>query len=229
MRYPRTKLHTLNRTLCASAVAAAFTFAGAAWSAQGDTPEGWSKMREQVVGADDVLAADVTNGVHHVGEVSELVLTSDGSAVQYVLYEVPYPFRVFGSESGFTTFDGIDLRAAAGADISVEFADTDAHSAPEELRVSASEADHRLVSEMLGDPLHFSDGETRTITDLLVDRDTGAVTHFVVDMEAQSLLDTDRRSIPADRVDIDAGGTVTASTDIRGVDEITQQYDPGLL
>lgn len=48
-------------------------------------------------------------------------------------------------------------------------------------------------------------------------------------MEAQSLFDMDRRSIPADRVDIDAGGTVTASTDIRGVDEITQQYDPGLL
>lgn len=229
MHYPRTTSHTLNRTLCASAVAAALTFAGAAWGAQGDTPEDWSKMREQVVGADDILAADVTSGIRQVGKVNELVLTPDGSAVQYVLYEVPYPYRTFGGEAGFTTFDGIDLRAAGGADVGVHFTGTESHSAPEQLRLSASEADHRLVSEMLGDPLHFSDGETRTITDLLVDRDTGVVTHFVVDMEAQSLFDMDRRSIPADMVEIDAGGTVTASTDIRGVDEITQQYDPGLL
>lgn len=229
MRYRDMTLTTLHRTLCASAAAAALTLSGAAWGAQGDTPEHWSKMREQVVGADDILGGDVTSGVRQIGEVTELVLTPDGSAVQYVLYEVPYPFRVFGGERGFAAFEGIDFRAAAGADVGVHFVDAGSHRAPEELRLSASEADHRLVSELLGDPLHFSDGETRTITDVLVDRETSTLTHFVVDMEAQSLFDMDRRSIPADMVEINKGGTVTASMRISGVDEILQQYDPGLL
>lgn len=214
---------TIERAFYVSAVAVALPLAASAnW-------DEWSEMQEEVVSAKHLLSADVTSGMSPVGNVTDLVLTSDGTAVQYILYEVPYPYSFYGAEDGFSTFEGVELESGATARLQVRFAGEESARAPEELELTADEADHRLVSNVLGERLEFENDETREIDDLLIERETGAITHFVVEMNAEALFDVDERTIPADRVSIGEEGSIAASMDIRGVEEIAQEYDPAFL
>lgn len=214
-----------SHVLGASAALLALPLADLAAAADWDS---WSAMNEEVVSAKDVLSADVTNLLNPVGQVSDLVLNPSGTQIQYVLFEVPYPYSFYGAEDGFATFDGIDFEVGGALTLNVQLTGEEPQG-PEELTLTASEADHRLLSNIIGEPLQFSDDETRRIRDVLVDRDTGALTHYVVDMDADSLFDVDRRTLPADMVSIDEDGAVVASTDVAGVDQVDQEFDPAFL
>lgn len=200
--------------------------AAAAGGESGD----YSKMQEEVVSADDLLSAGVANGLHPIGSVTELVTNADVTALQYILYDVPYPYGFYAEgERGFTTFGTVRFEPTSGHGLTVRLVDADAGQAPEQLQLEASEADHRLVSELLGEHMQFSDGEARQVTDILFERSTGEIAFFVVDMDAESLFDLDRRTIPADIVSVNDSGAISADTNIKGVDEITQKYSEELL
>lgn len=216
---------TVRGALGVSAMSMALALTAAAQAGQ----KSWTQMRGEVVSAEDVLSADVTNGVAHVSEVRELVLSSDGSRVQYVLYEVPYPYQPFDGRDGFTTFERLDFAPGRGAGVDVRFADEAAHRAPDQLTLTAGEADHRLVSNVLSQPMYFSDDETREIVDVLIDRETGELTHYVVEMEQTSLFNRELRAIPADSVEIDEAGGVHATIGVGGVAQVAQPYDESFL
>ncbi len=188
----------------------------------------WGDMREQVVSADEMLAADVSNGINPVGTVTDLVLSADGSRVEYVMLEVPYPYAVYGGENGFVGFDRVDFQhRGLGLDMDVVIDRDEPVSAPDELRLTGAEADNRLVSRLLAEPMRFSSEESREITDILIDRESGMITHWVVEMAEDALFSTDRRAIPADEISVEEGAPSTR-IEVATLDDL-QEYDSRFL
>lgn len=101
-------------------------------------------------------------------------------------------------------------------------------SAPEEFELTAAEADRRLVSRLIGERLHFPNEASREIEDMLIDRQTGAVTHWIVDMEDDSLFSAERRAIPVDRISIEEDEDLSTQIDLATLDDL-QEYDPNFL
>ncbi|HEX5418477.1 MAG TPA: hypothetical protein VFY39_00625 [Gammaproteobacteria bacterium] len=92
---------------------------------------------------------------------------------------------------------------------------------------SASQAANRLVSRLLGSQLYFSGVGSRQIKDILIDRQSGKVMYYVVDMEPDSLFDAQPRTIPADKVSIDKA-RVSTSIDFQAVDNL-QKFNAAFL
>ncbi|MBN1239106.1 MAG: hypothetical protein JXB36_11425 [Gammaproteobacteria bacterium] len=204
--------------------------AGTAVHAQEDqgSLDEWSEMRGEVVGAEELLGADVSNGLNPVGTVTDLVLSADGSRVEYVLYETPYPWSFYGAEDGFATFDNVTIEHGASLDVDLVLNDAEAAQAPEELELTSDQARQRLVSRLIGEPMHFSGETEREIETLLIDRDTGAVTHYVVETDPDTLFRTARRTVPADSVTVDEEGVISASMQLAELEDV-QEYDSTLL
>jgi hypothetical protein len=190
--------------------------------------ESWAKMRGELVEANELLSADVTNGLNPVGQVTDLVLTPDHEQVQYILYETPYPYSFYGAEDGFARYDGVEFQSGAVFDTTLRLEAQDAAGAPQDLRLTRDQARERLVSRLIGSAMVFADDASREIDDILIDRDTGAVIHYVVETDANSIFRAERRTVPADRVTIADDGQVSAALRLRELADV-QTYDPALL
>jgi hypothetical protein len=190
--------------------------------------ESWSKLKGELVEANELLSADVTNGFNPVGQVTDLILTPDHRQVQYVLYETPYPWSLWGAADGFARYEGLEIENGPAFDTTLRLEADDAAGAPEQLELTRDQARERLVSRVIGSPMVFTDDATREIEDILLDRDTGAVIHYVIETDEDSVFRTARRTVPAARVSIADDGRVTAALRLREVDE-AQIYDPALL
>ena len=191
--------------------------------------EAWAKMRGELISAEELLNAEVGNGLHPVGEVADLVMTRDGAQVQYILYKTPYPYTLVGGIDGFARYDGAEFDQGF-SDLTVRLEAEDSASAPEELTLTREQARRRLVSSLIGEPMLFVGNDARQIEDLLIDKDTGAVIHYVVETEDanSSLFDSERRTVPAARVRIEEDGDVVAALEISELPHV-QLYDPALL
>ncbi|MBN1240119.1 MAG: hypothetical protein JXB36_16565 [Gammaproteobacteria bacterium] len=187
----------------------------------------WGEMREQVVGAEELLEGDVSNGLNPVASVSNLLLSEDGSRIEYVMMEVPFPYTVYGGMDGFVAFDRVDVQGEAGLETDLVIDRDEPISPPEELRLSATEANNRLVSRLIDQRMHFPGQGTRQITDMLIDRKTGVITHWVVEMAEDALFSTERRAIPASEISIDEG-VPTAQIEVATLDEL-QQFESQFL
>ena len=190
------------------------------------TLEDWKSMRGEVVSAQDILAADVTNLGDPAGRVTDLVLSSNGESVQYILYEGRFPYSLFGGGDGFVAFDGVTFDQSW--DLTVRFEPGTVPSAPERLTLTADQSDHRLVSRLIDEPLQFADGSTRQLEDILIDKDTGAVTHYVVETDPDSVFRTERRTVPAAEVMIADDGEVSSTLRLAEL-QGSQVYDRELL
>lgn len=190
--------------------------------------ESWAQMEGEVLRAEEMLEGDVTNGLNPIGAVSDLVLSQDGSRVEYILYEVPYPYSFYGSEDGFTTFEGVDIFKDAALELEVRLPIEARPQAPEELRLTAAEAQQRLVSRILGERLYFTEDTSRRIEDLLIDRESGEVLHYVIEADPEAIFSANRRTVPADQISIDEEGRITAEIQLAGLDDV-QEYDSELL
>lgn len=196
-------------------------------SQQSQTHVDWKKMDEKLISADEVLSGDVTNGFNPVGNVRDLVLNPEGGAVEYILYDVPYPYGIYGATDGFVSFDNVALERSAGLNLNVRF-DDEAAKGKEELRLTATEADHRLLSNLLDEPLVLSNDNTRKLEDVLIDRKSGDIAYYVVQMDEESLFNEDPRAIPADQVSVDADGSLEASISLDEIENM-QAFAPDLL
>lgn len=191
--------------------------------------EAWAKMRGELISAEELLNAEVGNGLHPVGEVVDLVMTRDGTQVQYILYKTPYPYTLVGGIDGFARYDGAEFDQGF-SDMTVRLEAEDSAGAPEKLTLTREQARRRLVSSLIGEPMLFVGNDAREIEDILIDKDTGAVIHYVVEtkMGDSSLLDSERRTVPAARVKIDDDGDVVAALEISELAHV-QVYDSALL
>lgn len=216
----RKSTHFRNLALVSALTLPTFVAAQADW-------EGWSEMREQVVSAQQVLEGDVSNGINPIGTVRDLVLSSDGDRVEYVMMEVPYPYTFYGGEDGFVAFDQVELQPGAGFDIGVIVDRNESVDVPQQLELTGAEAESRLVSRLINERLYFEDETSRAIQDMLIDRETGAVTHWIVEMDEGAPFSTDRRAIPVEQISIEEG-SASAQVALAAVDDM-QTYDVEFL
>lgn len=216
----------LNADKSAASFAAVATLIGTGAAAQPGMEE-WAAMAREVAPAATLIGSQVSNGVTPMGIVTDLVLSEDGSDVLYFVYDVPYPYALWGTEGGLVGFDEAVLERGVGAGLEVRFDPEQAAQPPEDLDLSADEADTRLASRLLGGKLDFASGEQREITNLLIDRRTGAVRYYVIEADPAAVFRQRRRAVPAQRVDAEDGRVATLLR-LDQLDEL-QHYDPALL
>jgi len=233
----------LTRTLMATAAAATFAATGAAAQdasmkqnararQSADAPtmnQKWAEMREEAIRATELMDGNYSNGLNPVAEIGNLVLNEDATAVEYIVYRsntMPYELYV---GDGYTTFDAVELQTGDfnyGVDVRAEN-DADDVRGPDTLRISAEEAERRLVSTIIESPIRLGGGTIHEIEDMLIDPETGAVTHFVIGTDEGVLFSGERRAIRATQVEFENG---EYSTDLKIAQiEQKQPYDPGLL
>jgi hypothetical protein len=182
----------------------------AAWSAEDRQMQRWMSMQREVVSARDVLNGEVSSGFSPIGEVRDLVLTPDSKRVQYVLYEVPYPYSFFGDQDGFVAFDKTTLDRGARLDVEVRIDEPASRKDPDELTLSASEADRRLAERLLGRPMQFPGDQERNVEDMLIEPGTGRVSYYVIASQPDSLFNEMPMAVPADRVAVSPEGRISS-------------------
>lgn len=64
------------------------------------------------------------------------------------------------------------------------------------------QAERQLVSRIIGRRMYFAPDEPRRIEDMLIDRETGEVVHYVVETDRNAIFRADRRTVPAEQVTI---------------------------
>ena len=69
----------------------------------------------------------------------------------------------------------------------------------------------------IGDPIHFSDGQSRIVDDVLFNVDTGEAACFVVTMDPNTVFSTERRAVRADKVTIHDDGRVIAALNLQSL------------
>ena len=166
----------------------------------------WQRSNNETVSAERMMTGDVTNAFNMLGNVEDLILNERGTQIEYVLYEVPYPYSAFGSEDGFVRWDNVAVERGFGTGVDLRIDNEASSEAKDRLQLTRKEARGRLVSRIVGGDMMFADGSMREIDDILFDPASGLITHFVVEMSEDSLFDEDTRRIPASMVSLDANG-----------------------
>ncbi|MFP5307212.1 MAG: hypothetical protein ACLGI7_15490 [Gammaproteobacteria bacterium] len=218
------------RPLHLSAIALTLTMAGGAHAAPPDGKDvaKWAEMRKNAVPATELLASDVSNFANPVGRTDKLILNEQHTAIEYVLFDVPYPWSFYTGEDGYVRYDSVELRDGYYAGVNLQIQPGEVTNPGDQLKLTRGEVDDRMVSRLIGRDMHFADGETREISDLLIQPKTGKVTHYVVQLDADALFDHEPRTVRASQVSIDESGRV--STQARFDDIASKpEFDPDFL
>ncbi len=189
--------------------------------------QGWQSMQERLVGAEQLMRGNVSNGLNPFAGVINLVLSPDHDKVQYVLFRASYPYTLIGGQTGFVAFDNLRIWNGAANSTTLTVEDLNNAHKPDELKLTPSGVANRLVSNVIGSQLYFASGQSRQITDMLIDRKTGEIADYVVDMDPNSLFDSKPRAVPADRVKVDKG-RVSTSISLGDLDDL-QTINPAYL
>lgn len=214
------------KSVTMSALLAAFCPAGSAL-AQADF-EDWKRMRGEVLNAQQLIGSDVSNGVTSMGMVRDMVLTADGKKVTYLLFEVPYPTTLWSGDDGFVAFEDVAFERGVGLDVEVSFDPEESARLPEELELETDELDRRLASRVLDQQIEFEGGAAVEIENMLVDRATGDVTHYVVEIDPAAIFRSERRTVPAEHVVVRNDGGLRVELPVEALEDL-QEFDPQLL
>lgn len=187
----------------------------------------WTMQREQQrqanmaerVSAEEMLDADISSGMNPVGPVDDLILSPDGQRVQYVLFDQRSTFFRLSAGNGFVEWDNVDVRQGAGFEPDLVVTDAESGKEPQEIALTRSQANRRLVSNLIDSNLTFMDGRALRVSDILFNSETGELSDYVVQMNEDSLFDDDQRRIPASMVTVDANG------ELRVNQPTTYRYD----
>jgi sporulation protein YlmC with PRC-barrel domain len=163
----------------------------------------YKQAMNETVSAERMLTGDVTDGFNRLGDVSNLILDPTGERIEYVLYDVPYPYSVFGDDDGFVRWDNIAIESGGYDGLDLRIDDQSQPYTKDQLEITRGEADDRLVERIVGGDIMFAGGEMREIDDILFDPQTGRIMHYVVEMDEESLFDEDTRLVPANWVSLD--------------------------
>jgi len=187
----------------------------------------WTTQREQQrqanmaerVSAEEMLDGDISDGMSTVGPVEDLILSPDGRRVQYVLFDQRRTFFRLSAGNGFVEWDNVDVREGAGFEPDLVVTDAESGKEPQEIALTRSQANRRLVSNLIDSNLTFMDGRALRVSDILFNSETGELSDYVVQMNEDSLFDDDQRRIPASMVTVDANG------ELRVNQPTTYRYD----
>lgn len=219
--------HRLARVGPAGAILFSIVLVQAPSSAQTDL-ESWSDMSRRAVSARQLIGSSVTNGVTPMGMVQDIMLTPDRTQIEYVLIEVPYPVTLWGAEDGFVAFEDVDIARTAQLDLEVRVDEGESVRLPEELDSVEIAAAERLASRLLDRPARFEDGATLQIKNLLINPDTGTVTHYVVETNPEAIIRSARRAVPTRYVEVRDDGMVVVPLRVEELDDL-QEFDTAFL
>lgn len=178
-------------------------------------------IQQETVSAQELMESDVRNLANPIGDVRDLVLNSDSTAVQYVLYEVPYPYTLFNNaDNGFVAYDNVAVEPGAGYENVLRIDDEASQKAPEELTLERDQVDHRLVSRLLDDTVEFADGTTRRIEDILIDRQTGEIKGYVVNRNPDAWFNDEPAVVPPDEVKVGEQGDITTTAEFAALESL---------
>src|SRR5690606_27154255 len=150
-----------------------------------------------------VLDSGITNGLNEFGQVRNVLLDENSKSVEYIFFETSETFNQTTDGEGFVEIENVEFAPdVAIGEWEVIVEDTDAQRKPEELEVDRSEADHRLLSNLLDESIQFSDQQARAIDDILINPETGEIEYFTVEMDSGSFFGQQMRAIPASEVQI---------------------------
>lgn len=183
----------------------------------------WQEMRNSAVSAESMMTGDVTNGFNMLGNVEDLILNASGTQVQYILYDIPFPYSHYGSDKGFVAWDNIAVERGAGTGLDLRIDSEESAYAKDELKLTRAQGERRMVSKIIGSDVRFNDGQMREVEDILFDPDTGMLTHYVVQFDNETLFGDDPRRIPASMVSIHSNGTLSIAQ------PVTYDYEVWIL
>jgi hypothetical protein len=164
---------SLHRTLLAATAAVALG-SGALAQQQGE-------FVPTFVSASDILDGKVSNGLNTVATVNQLVLDDESAMIEYVVVDSNSPLWQLERGDRYLPIDGVNFeRGPDRANLQIYPDNAAPVSGPDRFAVTANDASHRLVDQVLGGQLTFTDRQDLRINDLLLDPQTGEVTHFVV-------------------------------------------------
>ncbi|MDX1538045.1 PRC-barrel domain-containing protein [Arsukibacterium sp.] len=172
---------------------------------------------DHMIKASNIIYSDITNGLNTFGRIENVLLNRNSDAVEYLFFETSNTFRPVSNTKGFVEISNVKFNADAGGKLQVLVKDTNAQRKPQELEVTHKEAEYRLVSKILDEYIMFSDQQMRQIDDILIDRKTGKIKYFTVDMATDGFFSDDIRAIPADEVHIKWSGQVKSSASLTDV------------
>lgn len=172
---------------------------------------------DHMIKASNIIYSDITNGLNTFGRIENVLLNKNSDAVEYLFFETSNTFRPVSNTKGFVEINNVKFNADAGGKLQVLVQDTDAQRKPTELKVTKKEAEYRLVSKLLDEYMVFSDQQMRQIDDIIIDRKTGKVKYFTVDMATDGFFSDDVRAIPASEVHIKWSGQVISSASLADV------------
>lgn len=163
----------------------------------------YNAAMNETASAERMMSGEVSHVFRQLGEVRDLILDPAGQRVEYILYETPMIGRIYGGEDGFVRWDNVEIERGAGTSLDLRIDDPASAESKDRLTITRSEADDRLVSRIIGGEMMFADGQMREIDDILFDPDTGALQHYVVEFDTESLYTEDTRLVPAAMVSLD--------------------------
>lgn len=118
-------------------------------SPSSDSSSAWEKMRAEAVPASQILRGNVRSGLNPVAQVENLVLDKNGTSVQYIVFEADRVLFEYYIGGGYVSYNAIDLESAASlGEIDVRIGDEPVRG-PEEIEITADEAEYRLVSRII--------------------------------------------------------------------------------
>jgi hypothetical protein len=186
----------------------------------------WRTMQDEHVELSELMNGDLSNGLRALGQVEHVVLSDNASKVQYIVYEPDsLPWDAYAS-GGYFEYQDVDLMRRLG-DVTLRIDANLDPKGPEELRITADEAEYRLASRVTDSRLETKGERFYEIEDLLINRDTGNVAYFVIGAEENALFSDERRAVPANRVTF-RNGEFRTSMPWSAIED-RQPYDPGLL
>jgi hypothetical protein len=188
----------------------------------------WAQMRKNAVPASEILASDVSNFANPVGRTDKLILNEQHTAIEYVLFDVPYPWSFYTGEDGYVRYDSVDLRDGYYAGINLQIQPGEVTNPGDRLRLTRGQVDDRMVSRLIGSDMHFPDGSRREISDLLIQPQTGKVTHYVLQTDSDTLFGGEPRTVRASQVSIDGRGRVSTDAKLKDILE-KPEFDPDFL
>lgn len=188
----------------------------------------WAEMRQNALHASEILSGDYESGLDPAMEIEHLVLNDKGSAVEYVVINAdrtPWSYYV---NDGYVTWDSVDVEAGPSADqVDLRGESADTMSGPEEIDITAQEADKRLVSRVIDSSMRIGEDDFHQIQDVLIHPQSGKITHYVISTTPGTIFATDRRAVPAKHVKWQ-NERFTTDLDMQKIENM-QEYDPGLL
>lgn len=196
--------------------------------ARSDMEKQWSDMRENAIHASELLRGNYSPGLSPGMDIDNLVLNEKGNKIEYVvLSSDSYPWSAY-RQDGYLTWKAVYVHSGVGpgnVDLSSERLEN--MKGPDTLRITADEANRRLLSRVVDSQIGINDSAVHQIDDVLVNPKSGAVTHFVIGTTPGTVFSTDKRAIPAKYVEWDDGMYTTPLT-LEQINDM-QEYDPSFL